>query len=823
MKENIPVTIRVDNQADMPIHWRDRLQIFLILSGEMVFSLENDTVSCREGQILLINRRCLHAYYASACVHVLVEMDLNSLPFVDSDVPERFLLDSVSFPHPTRYDYVRYLLARLVEVQSMENAAYRTLALAYELLSELMQSFREDPSPDAVQAGAEREHRIDERMRGILSYMQEHYRDNLTLQSVAEAHYLSVPYLSSIFRKTVGINFSDYYNRIRMQNAVNDLMMTDASIEEVARANGFSDSRTFLRLFKEQYQMLPSAYRRQLREAGGIYVTNAQSGMFYPAVSESHYLPLIHSILASAPVLSNAPAPPAQIVCPAIDYTENGTALTHNFHRICSISSARSILHSETQQALTMIQKEIHYEYIMFYGLLNIDPYLYSEAPDGTPSFTFVLVDKVLDFLLSIDLKPIINFSYMPVLLRRQRKDESINYLFSPDVPKDFSLWQLLISRLTGHLTERYGEEVVSTWLFNVWKKPDVGSFFIGEETFHTLYRITHDAVKSISRSYRFGAPLLAYNSDFSRAWDARFFRFCRANRCEPDFVCFGYYADEFQENRGKPAYLDKTGPLMKDPDGLRHYLDEVKTFCSSMGLADVPQFLMEWNLTVSQRNRINDSCFPACYITKNLMDNYDRMDAFCHWMVSDFAEENELPQDLFFGGNGLLTHNGVKKAVFYAYQFASLLGDECIGKGPGYFVSRHGSKRRITAIFYNYIHYSDTFAEGKLRASHGGDCYQAFSNLEPVLLSLQITGLQADYCNIREFFVNREDGSSYDRWIRMGAVQLQDADLNILKTTQPGLHIRTQKIHSGVLQLEAELAPLEIRVVEIDLQRRYI
>jgi xylan 1,4-beta-xylosidase len=60
---------------------------------------------------------------------------------------------------------------------------------------------------------------------------------------VAEHVGLSVPYFFSFFKENLGKTFHDYYNDIRLTHAVNELIGSDESIEEIAFRNGFGDSK----------------------------------------------------------------------------------------------------------------------------------------------------------------------------------------------------------------------------------------------------------------------------------------------------------------------------------------------------------------------------------------------------------------------------------------------------------------------------------------------------------------------------------------------------------------------------------------------------
>lgn len=71
----------------------------------------------------------------------------------------------------------------------------------------------------------------------------------------------------------------------------------------------------------------------------------------------------------------------------------------------------------------------------------------------------------------------------------------------------------------------------------------------------------------------------------------------------------------------------------------------------------------------------------------------------------------------------------------------------------------------------------------------------------------------------LRETFVNREHGSSYDTWVRMGGMELErKADLDILlDRSQPGIRVSQISGRNGNITYTAVLEPLEVRLVEFE------
>ena len=96
----------------------------------------------------------------------------------------------------------------------------------------------------------------------VLSYCAQHYRESLTVDTVAAALYVSRSYISHAFRRRVGMDFRDYINALRLTEAATRLAETTDAVTEIALQVGFSSLRTFDRAFLARYGVTPREYRR---------------------------------------------------------------------------------------------------------------------------------------------------------------------------------------------------------------------------------------------------------------------------------------------------------------------------------------------------------------------------------------------------------------------------------------------------------------------------------------------------------------------------------------------------------------------------------
>ena len=98
----------------------------------------------------------------------------------------------------------------------------------------------------------------------ILQFCANHYKEDLSVESVAENLSVSRSCVSHIFSRRICMNFCDYINLLRLQEAETLLRNRHYSITEIANRSGFATIRTFNRAFLKKHGIAPTAYRKSL-------------------------------------------------------------------------------------------------------------------------------------------------------------------------------------------------------------------------------------------------------------------------------------------------------------------------------------------------------------------------------------------------------------------------------------------------------------------------------------------------------------------------------------------------------------------------------
>lgn len=181
----------------------------------------------------------------------------------------------------------------------------------------------------------------------------------------------------------------------------------------------------------------------------------------------------------------------------------------------------------------------------------------------------------------------------------------------------------------------------------------------------------------------------------------------------------------------------------------------------------------LQWESCKSDSyNPIYDTCYMLPYIIHNAINGQNDL---CFKAFDTINPETVQNSELFCGGNGLVTIDGIKKPLYYAYYFLSKLGSTVIAKGEGYVVTKEG--KNIQALLYSYD-------EEPERLKKFEDVYKGRGYKKTIerKFSLNINNMLSDY-KITKYEISEKCGSAYNNWLSMGKpIRLNKEDRELLR-----------------------------------------
>ena len=816
---NLPLNLSIHTIGTVAKHWHQSLELIIVASGAVKVMVGDITTELDKGDVFLINANQVHDLSAKQAVLITIQIK----PELMKNIPPEFkathyTCDSTRDEDLSKFEIIRNIASRLIQM-NLEGGKYIQLmneSLFYNLVYELYANFA-----DGETFNQEEAFKHLNRLNQVLAIINSEYDSRLTLEDISRRIYVSPQYLSKFFKQSMGVSLTDYIKSTRLSYATNDLLHLENSIETVAQTNGFPNTRAFVSAFKERYGVLPSVWRAQnASEANRITpLSKDKSVNYYDDESDianesvQHFLnEHLFGKFGVTPIHQKADI---SYIVGRSERVER-VQTKNEYSRFIGVSRAKELLYANIQQELKEVQTQMHFDYIKMHSILDDDLFVYSESPSGEPVYNFNLVDCVLDFLVSIDLKPLIQFSFMPRALAATPERTLFKAGVIISEPKDMKKWCELIKAFVRHIIERYSYQTVSGWLFCVWNEPSTANTMFGfdsDEAYYKLYSATCKAVKEVKPELRFGGPagFAAYGKRDD--WLMDFLSFADKNSVRPDFISVHYYDIDLSNDFFRNRQLKNSLWLSPELHSFTEHFAKLRKQLIKIGYPDEPIYVTEWNSTTSHKDLLSDTCFKSAYIVKNAVEARDKINGLCYWLLSDMHEENQLSPLEFHGGLGMYTVNGIRKANYYALLFLSRLGNRTVFESDGIIVTQNAED--YVVLLYNYHHYSRQYAQDiGLHVSYD-DRYTVFPDKGRKNVEITFTELNGSYL-VTEEYVNRHHGSAYDEFVKMGAMEpLSASDCEYLnKKAVP--QIKKHICEGNQIHLSASLSPFEIRLITL-------
>lgn len=345
------------------------------------------------------------------------------------------------------------------------------------------------------------------------------------------------------------------------------------------------------------------------------------------------------------------------------DFSSKPEAMPHFWEHCVGSGHATLALRADWQAQLKQCREELGFRHVRFHGLFDDDMNTVIDQSDEL-IYSFHNADQIFDFLRSIDMRPIVELSFMPTALS-SGDQTTFHYKANVTPPADYSQWATLVSKAASHWIDRYGANEVALWPMEVWNEPNMKGFWTGsqEDYFH-LFEVTHQALKHVHPGLTVGGPVTAQN-----AWIEEFIEFCKKAGAPPDFISTHTYPTDA---RGSPGDDTKTTLSKSKLDILRERAQKVRK-----QVGQKPLYYTEWSTSSNPRDELHDDPYAAAYVMQAMLNMGSLVDAYSYWTFSDIFEENYLPSKPFQGGFGLLNIHGIPKPTYRTYELLHRLGEQ--------------------------------------------------------------------------------------------------------------------------------------------------
>lgn len=244
-------TVSPSTNFTFPPHMHQHIELQLCLTGEVGVICNGTERILKPGEIMISFPHDIHAYqYTGEGTGLMVIVHPSLLPMLE---PRLRGLRYENFLSPEG-DQLTQIGKALLEAYSEEAPQEVIVGYLYVLFGTVLRMLPVTHQENKIS---------QDTFSRVMEHLSEHYMESISLKTLARTAGVDPSHLSRMFKDRLGYGFLQYLHMLRVEDAKNKLRHTKQKITQIQLSSGFSDQKTFNRVFKELTGMTPGEYRRR--------------------------------------------------------------------------------------------------------------------------------------------------------------------------------------------------------------------------------------------------------------------------------------------------------------------------------------------------------------------------------------------------------------------------------------------------------------------------------------------------------------------------------------------------------------------------------
>ncbi len=241
-----------------PFHWHENYEVCQVINKPCGFRIDGKTVDAVPGDIVTISEQTVHQFIIKEDGTDIRVIQFN--PNILFGVTEKILPLKMHIPYSEiqKNEALKNNLDSLLNLMECEENTDNSETNNYfKSITAALYFFLQQYFPEAFRFHSGKSAKSD--FYRIVEYINEHFTENITVNSITSHFYFSRGKLTSVFKKYAGISINEYITQLRIKNA-NKLLLQGQSSTVAALSSGFESIRTFNNCYKKIMGITPSEY-----------------------------------------------------------------------------------------------------------------------------------------------------------------------------------------------------------------------------------------------------------------------------------------------------------------------------------------------------------------------------------------------------------------------------------------------------------------------------------------------------------------------------------------------------------------------------------
>lgn len=241
-------------------HYHEEVELMLVVDGMIILTVDGQSFELEAGDIAFVGPFQIHSL--NTPVHSRLHLFKILSPQYDFSTIHRD--QSILHPGEEENAVIRVDILRLMaELSLPQDDPLKRLAVRAatdRLLVDLIRLPGVHPIEKSVKLANDRDVEL---LKTINTYLEDHFREAVTLEEAATACHMSMYYFAHSFKQATGTTFLSYLNGFRLEKARRLILETEESFTTIAMKCGFASIRTFNRCFRQHFKITPTEAKSQ--------------------------------------------------------------------------------------------------------------------------------------------------------------------------------------------------------------------------------------------------------------------------------------------------------------------------------------------------------------------------------------------------------------------------------------------------------------------------------------------------------------------------------------------------------------------------------
>lgn len=258
----IPVYFNINRKCHyITMHWHEHIEMIYQLDGRMTATAQGEQYELKPGDMLIVNQNELHRTISlgADAPYVLIQISVQRLREMMPAFEIVHFKNYISAEEISAFPEVIQAFRQMKQAYLSQNDGYTLLFMAnlYKVLYVLYRNFAYQMRPDSNEGN----NRDLQRIADVMEWIQNNYRQKLTLREAAGLLGISKEHFCRIFRKYTGQTFLEYLNCYRTSRFWEDMQTSGKSFTELMEQNGILNYKVFIQTFRQMYGKTPRELR----------------------------------------------------------------------------------------------------------------------------------------------------------------------------------------------------------------------------------------------------------------------------------------------------------------------------------------------------------------------------------------------------------------------------------------------------------------------------------------------------------------------------------------------------------------------------------